>query len=83
MFFFWRRLLFILVTVYMFDYPLMQMFSHHLLSMVTMAILLHDQGSFESKAQRNVEVGSELCLHLASIVMSQFMNVSVDEEQKK
>ena len=49
MFFFWRRLIFIIVTVYLFDYPLMQMFVHFALNITMMAILLYDQSAFSSK----------------------------------
>ena len=78
--FFWRRMLFIIITVYMFDYPLMQMIAHLSLTMVMMAFLVYDSQAFESKAQKYVEVGSELGLHFSSIMMSQFMDNSYSTE---
>ena len=82
MIFFWRRLIFIIVTVYLFDYPLMQMFVHFALNITMMAILLYDERAFSSKGQRYVEIGSELGLHFTSIMLSLFMNASYDSEQK-
>ena len=46
--FFWRRALFIAVTVFLFDYPLMQMYAHFLLTMISIVILSIDDSAFES-----------------------------------
>ena len=50
MLFFWRRALFISATVYMFSYPLMQMYAHYALTMSTMIIMLSSNHAFESVA---------------------------------
>ena len=80
--FFWRRALFIVATVFLFDYPLMQMVAHIFLTMVTFSLLAYDSQAYELPSQRIVEVGSEFTLHMTSIMMSLFMNPAYDEEQK-
>ena len=46
--FFWRRALFIAATVFLFDYPLMQMYAHFLLTMISIVILSTDKRAFDS-----------------------------------
>lgn len=50
MLFFWRRTLFAVATVLLFDYPIMQMYSHHLLTMLTLVLLAYDRKAFETQA---------------------------------
>ena len=50
MIFFWRRCLFIIICVYLFKYPLLQMYAHLYLTIVSIAILSQDRTIFESTA---------------------------------
>lgn len=72
-FFFYRRTLFIVVTVFLLDYPLFQMMAHYLLTMLTMVYLAYDTRLFNSRSIKCVEIGSELLLHLFSISLTPFM----------
>ena len=76
--FFIRRAAFIAATVFLFDYPLMQMYVHFVLTMATVAILANNSRAYESKGQRVVEVGTEFLMHLTCIVLSAFMDARVD-----
>ena len=77
--FFWRRCGFIAATIYLFEYPLMQMFVHHFTTMLMVGILAVDLTSFVSKSQYIVEIGSEFFLHTTSILLSQNMNQAYSE----
>mmetsp|Transcript_21882 Transcript_21882/g.29288 ORF Transcript_21882/g.29288 Transcript_21882/m.29288 type:complete len:170 (+) Transcript_21882:728-1237(+) len=68
--FFWRRCGFIAATIFLFDYPLMQMNVHYVLTMISVAILAYNRKAFESRGQFLVEVGSEFLLHVTSILLS-------------
>ena len=46
--FFWRRAGFIIVTVYLFAHPVLQMFAHYALTIGMVAILVYDGQAFES-----------------------------------
>ena len=48
MIFFWRRSLFVIVTVCLFDQPTLQMIAHYLLTMLTVTALLADSTAFDS-----------------------------------
>ena len=65
--FFWRRTCFVIVTVFLFDYPALQMSAHYALTMLSATMLLADERAFESKLQRNVEAGSEFLMLFSSI----------------
>ena len=78
--FFWRRALFIATTVFLFDWPLMQIYSHYFLTMLTVAILATNLRAFDSLGQTIIEVGSEFTMHMTSIMMSQFMNAAYSNE---
>jgi len=71
--FFFRRTLFIVVTVFLLDYPFFQMVAHYVLTMLTIAYLAYDTRLFSSKSIKLVEIGSELLLHLFSISLTSFM----------
>ena len=79
--FFIRRAAFIAATVFLFDYPLMQMYVHFVLTMVTVAILANNSRTYETKQQRVVEVGTEFLMHLTCIVLSAFMDARINDEQ--
>ena len=49
MLFFWRRLVFAFATVYLFSYPLMQMYVHLGLTMLTLILLMQNKRAFESQ----------------------------------
>ena len=46
--FFWRRTLFVAASVFLFDYPLMQMMAHYLLTGATIVLLTSNRRLFES-----------------------------------
>lgn len=73
--FFWRRAGFIIVTVYLFAHPVLQMSAHYALTIGMVAILVYDSRAFETLGQRLVEVGSEFTLLLSSILIAQFMDL--------
>ena len=70
--FFWRRTLFVVVTVYLFDWPSMQMIAHQVLTVLLIISLVADKSAFESTSQKTIEIGSELMLHFSSIMLAQF-----------
>ena len=49
------------------------MISHQITTVILMILLLADNMAFESKAQRIIEVGSELFMHLTTIMLAQFL----------
>ena len=81
MIFFWRRTIFIAATVFLFEYPLMQMYVHNLLSLIALVLLIVDRQGFDTKAQRMVEIASEALLFITSIFLMQFMNANLDLKQ--
>lgn len=81
--FFWRRTCFVIVTVFLFAHPALQMAAHYVLTMLSATMLLADGRAFESKAQRNVEVGSEFLLLFSSISLSQYANMAYSKQQKE
>ena len=78
--FFMRRAAFIAATVFLFDYPLMQMYAHFVLTMTTMAILVNKSRAYETRKQRVVEVGTEFLMHLTCIAQSAFMDARINED---
>ena len=80
--FFLRRLLFSVLTVYLFERPQMQMIAQHALSLLMMAYFLSSLNHFKTRGQSAVEVGSELLLHFACIILSQFNDASLSEETR-
>ena len=59
------------------------MHAHIFLTLLTVAMLSHDDRAFEDQAQRFVEVGSEFVLLLSSIMLCMFVNAELDDEQKQ
>ena len=80
--FFFRRTLFICVTVFFFSEPSIQIITVLALSAVTIIYMAHDKNKFESQAQRCVEVGSESLFLSSLIILQQFTDLSLTEEQK-
>ena len=56
------------------------MYAHFGLTLLTIGILLQNSYAYESTAQRIVEIGSELGLHITSVIMSLFMNSAYNAE---
>ena len=71
--FFGRRLVFVVCTVALFDYPSQQMIMHQILSLVMLAYLLLDRQMFAEKTRHFVEFGTEALLLIVSTLMQQFM----------
>lgn len=70
--FFWRRLMFAFITVYLFDWPQMQMIAHHVLTVLYIGVLVYNPHTYDSVSQKIIEVGSEATMHFTSIFLSQF-----------
>ena len=67
--FFGRRLVFILGTVALFDYPSIQMIMHQILSLGMLAYLLSDLYMFAGVTHYLVEIGTEAFLLFVSTLM--------------
>ncbi len=67
--FFYRRTLFIVVTVYLLDYPALQMSAHYVLTMCTVAYFGWNDRFFDDRPMKIVEIGSEFLLDCISIVL--------------
>ena len=72
--------MFVATTIFLFDYPLMQMLAHYFLTMATVVVLANNPRTYETRSQRIVEVGSEFTLHMTSIMMTLFFNPVYDGE---
>eukprot|EP00353_Schmidingerella_taraikaensis_P000698 CAMPEP_0185592168 /NCGR_PEP_ID=MMETSP0434-20130131/67024_1 /TAXON_ID=626734 ORGANISM="Favella taraikaensis, Strain Fe Narragansett Bay" /NCGR_SAMPLE_ID=MMETSP0434 /ASSEMBLY_ACC=CAM_ASM_000379 /LENGTH=200 /DNA_ID=CAMNT_0028217763 /DNA_START=98 /DNA_END=700 /DNA_ORIENTATION=- len=70
--FFLRRLIFVVITVFKFDQPQIQMLAHHVLTVLMIAVLVYNPRAYQSRSQKIIEVGSEIFMHFTSICMSQF-----------
>ena len=80
MVFFWRRTFYIVITVYLFDWPGVQVQAHLVLSLISAGILAVDPSAFESTAQKMMEVGSEALLLFSSICLAQFTDFAYGED---
>ena len=67
--FFYRRLIFICVSVFLFDTPSMQMLVHQVLTMATLIYLLSFNQRFVSREQKVIEIGSEMLMLLTSLLI--------------
>ena len=81
MIFMFRRTLFIVLSVVLFDHPVLQMAGHCLLTLAT-AIYLSTDSLFVSKARQAVEVGNEILLLFTSQLILQCIR-NVDPEQRE
>ena len=66
-----RRQLFIVLTVFVFEHPNMQMIGHIILTMINSAYLVADPAMFEEKNRKRIEVLNDLVLLLLSLFMQQ------------
>ena len=73
--FFYRRTAFTIFSVYLFNYPALQMMMNQLLTLAMAAYLLHDSNLFESRSQKVVEVGSEVLFLTSCLFLQQFTNL--------
>ena len=48
--FFWRRCLYAVITVYLFQWPQMQMIAHHALTVVYVSVLVYYPNAYDSKS---------------------------------
>ena len=71
--FFYRRTVFALITVYLFDSPSMQMMVTQVTSLLTIVYLSWDRDKFRLKSIRLIEVASEALLLLTISLIQQFM----------
>ena len=66
-----RRQLFIVLTVFVFEHPNMQMIGHIILTMINSAYLVADPAMFEEKNRKRIEVLNDLVFLLMSLFMQQ------------
>ena len=66
-----RRQLFIVLTVFVFDHPNMQMIGHIILTMINSTYLVADPAMFEEKNRKRIEVLNDLVLLLLSLFIQQ------------
>ena len=68
--FFYRRTVFIIVTVFLFDRPAMQMILNQVLTMFMIIYLLYESKSlFASRSMQIVETGSEVCFLISCLFL--------------
>ena len=67
--FFYRRLIFCIGTVLMFDHPALQMILHQILSLAVLAYLLRDQYMFSYLMHWICEVATEALLLIVSTLV--------------
>jgi hypothetical protein len=76
--FMFRRSLFMVLTVFAFDYPIVQIVSHIVLTLVALCYLLNGP-LFERRSQQYVEVLNEVLLLIISILISACLNATTPE----
>ena len=69
--FMYRRTIFILITVFLFDYPTFQFMAHQVSSTAYMIYIMSRQHLFESALQQYVEVAVELMHFLLVAILQQ------------
>ena len=72
--FFYRRMIFCVGTVLLFDKPALQMILHQILSLGMLAYLFSDHYMFANRMHWFCEFGTEALLLLVSILMQQYMS---------
>ena len=79
--FFYRRTVFIVITVFMFDYPALQMIVNQLLTLFMIVYLIYESHSlFANRSQQIVEVGSEIGYLVCSLFLQEFTNLGHSQE---
>lgn len=72
--FFFRRTFFIIATVYLFDYPSIQVILNSVLSFATLVYLVYDKNQYATTSQRVIELCTEALFLSASLFMAQFLD---------
>ena len=67
--FFYRRTIIVLVTVFLFEHPSLQLIVCHITTLMTAIYLVTDRQRFETQAQRAVEIGSEIFFYVSCIIL--------------
>ena len=78
--FFYRRLCFSAITIFLFKLPDMQMIAHQLVSMMTVVYISWDNHMFKDRQVRFVEIATEAFL-FTSCLFIQIMILPLDEVQ--
>jgi len=68
--FFYRRTFFIIATVFMFDYPTIQMIVNQTLSFGVVVYLVSDRQQFETTLQKIIELGTETLYFCTSLFLT-------------
>ena len=71
--FLYRRVIFMAATVFLIDWPSMQMIVHQLLTLASIAYVSYNGKMFLSKTQQYVEISSEVILLITSALLQQVM----------
>ena len=78
--FFFRRVIFAILTIFLFDRPNLQMIAHQFISLLTIVYLSRDQTRFKDKGTQVVEIGTEMLLLCTCTLIQQFI-LPLDEVQ--
>ncbi len=62
-------MIFIIVSVYLFEKPAMQLIVHQALIVFTIMYISHDRYKFIDDAQRYIEISSEVLLLLTTVLI--------------
>ena len=76
--FFYRRMIFVSATVFLFDTPVMQMLIHNLMTLIILAYLCHDKQMYTTRRQRSIEISSEFLLMFISILLLQYSRLDYE-----
>ena len=68
--FFYRRTIFLTVSIFLFEKPAMQLMVHGVLTLLTIIYLSVDTRMFKQRTQAFVEIGSEVILLEITVVLS-------------
>ena len=81
--FFWRRLAFMVATIFLFNHPILQMYLHYLLILLTIFAMGHQCLAFEEQSRKVIEIGSEYFLLTTSAWLALFMNRTYTKESRE
>lgn len=80
--FFGRRIVFAIATVFLLDNPPLQMMIHQGLTIATIIHMSYDNLMFASRIRMVLEIGNEVLLLFTSIVMQESMRVEYSEDTR-
>ena len=72
--FFYRRTLFIVATIFLFDHPPLQTVVNTVLSFSSLVYLVSDRHQYDSKQQKVIELSTEGLYYAASLFLAQLCN---------